>query len=471
MMLRSIRFRLSIWYFAALFLALIAFGSSTWMTMRHSLYETVDDSLRDRINGVRQFMEVQIEALSMEEIRQEFREHSVLGPGGDLFQVCDSEGNWLYRSAPLAGSEVRILLPLRLPEQGLYEDLTVQNTRLRTYSARVDVRGQPYSVQVAVPVEELAEALARYRLTLILMIPAALLVASGGGFWLSRRALSPVDRIIRDAQSISSQNLQKRLDVPLSGDELQRLSETLNQMLERLEQAFRRITQFTADASHELRTPVAVIRTTAELALRHPRSTSEYASALSDILAQSERTTELIDSLLTLARSDTGQHELRLNSVDLCEVIREAVEMGRRFAATKGLDFKAPMEDRNLLVMGDAHSLSRLALILIDNAIKYTEAPGTVGVHTNSTGGSAVLEIHDSGIGIAPEELPHIFERFYRADPARGSETGGAGLGLAIAHWIVQQHHGEITVSSSAGSGSTFRVSIPLAGQRETASS
>jgi heavy metal sensor kinase len=470
MMLRSIRFRLSIWYFAALFLALIAFGYSTWMTMRHSLYETVDDRLRDRINGVRKFMEVQIEALSMEEIRQEFREHSVLGPGGDLFQVCDSQGSWLYRSAPLAGNEVKILLPIKLTDQGLYEDLAVQNTRLRAYSARVDVRGQPYSVQVAVPVDELAEALARYRLTLILMIPAALLVASGGGYWLSRRAWAPVDRIIRDAQSISSQNLQKRLDVPVSGDELQRLSETLNQMLERLDLAFRRIAQFTADASHELRTPVAVIRTTAELALRHTRSTSEYASALSDILAQSERTTELIDSLLTLARSDTGQHELRLSSVDLCEVIREAVETGRRFAATKGLAFKAPQENRSLLVMGDAPLLGRLALILIDNAIKYTEAPGTVEVHASSTGGSAMLEIHDSGIGIAPEELPHIFERFYRADPARGSETGGAGLGLAIAHWIVQQHRGEITVSSTPGSGSAFRIFIPLAYQTEIAS-
>ena len=469
-MLRSIRFRLSIWYFTALFLVLLAFGIGTWMTMRRSLYETMDDTLRDRINGVRKFMEVQIEALSLEEIRQEFREHSVLGPGGDLFQVCDSQGNWLYRSAPLAGNEVGIILPLRLPEKGLYEDLTVQNTRLRTYSARVDMRGQPYSVQVAASVEELAEALARYRLALILMIPAALLVASGGGFWMSRRALAPVDRIIRDAQSISSQNLQKRLDVPMSGDELQRLSETLNEMLERLDRAFRRITQFTADASHELRTPVAVIRTTAELALRHPRSTSDYLRALSDILAQSERTTELIDSLLTLARSDTGQYELRLSPVDLGEVIGEAIETGRRFAATKGLEFKASPAKQDLTVMGDAQSLGRLALILIDNAIKYTEAPGTVEVRVSSTGRSAVLEIQDSGIGIAPEELPYIFERFYRADPARGSEAGGAGLGLAIAHWIVQHHGGEITVSSVPGGGSTFRVSIPLTMPTEIAS-
>ncbi len=462
MMPRSIRFRLSIWYSAALLIALAAFGVGSWMTLRRSLYETVDDTLRDRISGVRKFMEVQIEALSQEEIRQEFREHSVLGPGGDLFQVCDSKGDWLYRSAPLSANDVGIILPSRLPANGLYEDLTVQNTRLRTFSSRIDVRGQPYTVQVAAPVEELAEALERYRLALLLLIPAVLAAASAGAYWMSRRALAPVDRIIRDAQSISSRSLQKRLDVPATGDELQRLSEILNQMLERLDLAFRRITQFTADASHELRTPVSVIRITAELALRRPRSTSEYESALRDILAQSERTTELVDSLLTLARADTGGHDLQHVPVDLAGVIGDAVATGRRLASMKGLEFKVLIEQPDLTILGDAQSLRRLTLILIDNAVKYTPIPGAVEVRIGSSGGSALLEIHDTGIGIPPEDLPHIFERFYRADPARGGEAGGVGLGLAIAHWIVQNHGGEIAVESSPGSGSMFRVSLPL---------
>ncbi len=459
---RSIRLRLSAWYFATLLVALILFGIGTWLAMRRSIYETVDNTLQDRVQGVRQFMEVQLEALALEEVRDEFHEHSVLGPGGDLFQVCNSRGEWLYRSAPFAESNLKIKLPSRLPAKGLFEDLEVRNRRIRTFSSRIEVRGQPYTVQVAAPVGELAEALERYRLTLLLLIPAVLLVASGGGYWVSRRALAPVDRIIRDAQSISSQNLQKRLDVPATGDELQRLSETLNQMLERLDQAFRRVTQFTADASHELRTPVAVIRTTAEIALRRPRSTSDYEAALRDILAQSERTSELIESLLTLACADAGQHLLQRSRVDVGETIREAVETGRRLAAAKGLEFTATVEQQGITVVGDGQALGRLALILVDNAVKYTPVPGTVQLRLDSDGRCAVLEVRDSAIGIPPEHLSQIFERSYRADPARGSESGGSGLGLAIAHWIVQHHGGEITVDSKQGSGSTFRVTLPL---------
>jgi heavy metal sensor kinase len=460
---RSIRFRLSAWYFATLFLALTAFGIGTFLTMRRSLYETVDDALRERINGVRNFFGAQPGPPSGEEVRQEFREHSVLGPGGDLFEVCDARGNWIYRSAALERNGVGIRLPDQLPRRGLHEDLEVQNRRLRALSVRIVVRGEPFTVLVAAPTDELTEALTRYRWTLFLLIPGALILASGGGYWISRRALSPVDRIIRDAQSISSQSLQKRLDVPVTGDELQRLSETLNLMLERLDHAFLRITQFTADASHELRTPVAVIRTTAELALRRQRSTSEYEDALRDILEQSERTTELIDSLLTLARADTGKLDLDRIPLELCESLDEAIETGRKLAAAKGLQFESASGNLSLPVLGDAQALKRLALIVIDNAVKYTPVPGSVKIRLGASRGLAMLEICDTGIGIAPEDVPHIFERFYRADPSR-SDAQGAGLGLAIAHWITQQHGGAIAVESCPGAGSTFRISIPLVG-------
>ena len=352
--------------------------------------------------------------------------------------------------------------PVRYERESGIFDLEVRDKRLRIYSSRIEVRAEPYTIQVAAPVDELAEALERYRLTLLLLIPAVLIVASGGGYWMSRRALAPIDRIIRDAQSIGSQSLQTRLNVPMTGDELQRLSETLNDMLERLEQAFRRITQFTADASHELRTPVAVIRTTAELALRKQRSTSEHEAALRDILAQSERTTELIESLLTLARADTGKHGLHYSQVSLAEAISESVETGRRLAFGKGLTFATAIAEQDLVVTGDAQALGRLALILIDNAVKYTPAPGKVELRLMKGGGSVILEVRDTGIGIPPKDVPHIFERFYRADPARGAESGGVGLGLAIAHWIVQAHRGEIAVESKLEEGSIFRVSLPL---------
>lgn len=466
MIWRSIRVRLTAWYAAVLIVGLSLFGISVWLALNRSLYESVDESLEDRVAGVRRFMEDQIEALSIDEIRQEFREHSVLGPGGDLFQVCDAQGNWLYRSAPLADGEMPIRLPDSPPKKGIYEDRQVQKTMLRFLSRSVEVRGQRYTVQVAAPMGELLEATDRFRLALLLLIPGVLLIACAGGYWMSRRALSPVDRIIDDANAIGARSLERRLEVPRSGDELERLSRTINGMLDRLESAFRRITQFTADASHELRTPTALIRTTAELALRKKRSPGEYEQALQQVLAESERTTEVIDNLLTLARADSGREDTRLDPLDMNTALEGALIAGQGLAESRGLSFEGRLSERACPVLGDAAMLRRLAMILIDNAIKYTPAPGPVQVSLDQDGNSAILEVRDSGIGISKDDLPHIFERFYRADKARGRD-GGAGLGLAIAKWIVDQHRGEIHVESTPGKGSTFTISMPLASRQE----
>jgi heavy metal sensor kinase len=461
MMPRSIRFRLTSWYFSVLLLALIAFGIGTWLIMRRSLYESVDDSLRDRVSGVRRFMEVQIEALSLDEIRQEFREHSVLGPGGDLFQVCDGKGSWLYRSSPLADNDVPILMPDRLPEQGWYEVRTVQKTLLRLLSRKVLVRGQPYTVQVAASVDELAEALDRYRWALSLLVPAALLVASLGGYWMSRRALAPVDAIIKDAKSISAHNIESRLEVLKTGDELQRLSETLNEMLNRLNAAFKRVTQFTADASHELRTPVALVRATAEIALRKKRPAEEYEEALGQILQESERTTGLIENLLTLTRADARQEKIELQKLDLREPLQDAVRQAQILAAAKDVEVLFSLPEAPVTVLGNAQALRRLALILLDNAVKYSVPGGKVELDLHADSTEARFRVKDNGEGISEADLPHIFERFYRADQARSREMGGAGLGLAIGQWIAQSHGGGISVESRIGEGSVFSVTLP----------
>jgi len=459
---RSIRVRLTAWYAAVLAAGLGLFGISVWLALNRSLNETIDESLEDRVTGVRRFMEDQIGALSIEEIRMEFREHSVLGPGGDLFQVCDGQGNWLYRSAPLADGEVSIRLPDALPRKGLYEDRLVLKTPLRFLSRPVEVRGQRYTVQVAAPMGELLEATERFKLALLVLIPGVVLVACVGGYWMSRRALAPIDRIIDDTAAIGARNLERRLQVPQTKDELERLSRTINSMLDRLETAFRRITQFTADASHELRTPTALVRTTAELALRKKRAPAEYEQALRQILSESERTTALIDNLLTLARADSGRETLKLEPVDLSAAMQEPVAAARKLAEARGLSFEARLPDGPCSVTGDTAALRRLAMILIDNAMKYTPAPGWVRMAIRKTAGSAILEVQDSGMGISAEDLPHIFERFYRADKARGCD-GGAGLGLSIAKWIVEQHGGEIKVESGPSQGATFRVHLPLA--------
>jgi len=458
---RSIRVRLTAWYAGVLVAGLSLFAISVWLALNHSLYETIDESLEDRVAGVRRFMEDQIEALSIDEIRMEFREHSVLGPGGDLFQVCDGRGDWLYRSAPLADGEVSIRLPDTLPRKGIYEDRQVLKTPLRFLSRPVEVRGQRYTVQVAAPMGDLLEATRRFQLALVVFIPGVLLLACIGGYWMSRRALAPVDRIIDDTDAIGARNIERRLQVPQTKDELERLSRTINDMLDRLEAAFRRITQFTADASHELRTPTALVRTTAELALRKKRTPAEYEQALQQILGESERTTALIDNLLTLARADSGRESLKLETVDLSAAMEEPLDAAQKLAEARGLSFEARLPDGPCPVIGDTAALQRLAMILIDNAMKYTPVPGSVRMFIGKEGASAILEVQDSGIGISAEELPHIFERFYRADKARRCD-GGTGLGLSIAKWIVDQHRGEIAVESAPSKGSLFRVTFPL---------
>jgi signal transduction histidine kinase len=279
---------------------------------------------------------------------------------------------------------------------------------------------------------------------------------------MSQRALTPVDEITRAAQGINSKNLSKRLRVPQSGDELQRLSETLNGMLARLEAAFNRITQFTADAAHELRTPLALMRTTTEVSLRTSATVSEYREAQAQTLEEMEKTSALLEKLMLLARADAGVETLQRSPVNLADIFREACRKVRGLAEAKQVTFHENIGNRTLVVEGDSHALHRLFLILIDNAVKYTPSGGLITVSLARSDEFAVAEVRDTGIGIAAEDLPHIFERFYRADKARSREFGGVDLGLSIARWEAQAHGGEIEVESELGQGSVFRVHLPL---------
>ena len=407
-------------------------------------------------------MENQISALSLPEIRDEFREHSVLGPGGDLFQVCDQSGQWLYRSVPLENANVTIALPASLPASR-FQDMRIENHRLRFYSQRIAVDGKEYTVQVASLMTEAYEALERFRLILLLAAPVLLLVASAGGYWLSTRALAPVDAISRMAQRISIESLEQRLSVPQTGDQLQRLSETLNAMLSRLAFSVRRMKQFTADASHELRAPVSLIRTTAEVAVqRRDRSAGEYLQALEEILEEAAETSQVVESLMLLARADSGKQVLEAAPADICAIVRSASDQGEKLVRNRGSNCSAQIPEDPIWIQADAEALRRALLILIDNAAKYTPAGGSVAIRLEARGGLAVASVSDTGIGIAKEDLAHIFDRFWRADKARSREQGGAGLGLSIAKWIVETHRGSIDVKSELGRGSAFYLSVPL---------
>jgi heavy metal sensor kinase len=458
---RSIGFRLAAWYFLVFAVALSAFGVAAWFAMQASVYHAVDDELRDRVRGVQHFMDQQIAALSIPEIRDEFREHSVLGPGGDLFQVCDQNGAWLYRSVPLESNNVPIEKPasLRSPR---FKTRDVEQEPLRFYSQAIVVGGKPYTVQVAVPIHEAFEALECFRILLLLAAPLLLVMASLGGYWISSRALGPFDEISRAARRISIENLADRLPVRETGDQLQRLSATLNQMFSRLEAAVKRMKQFTADASHELRAPVSLIRTTAEIAVMRERAAPEYREALEDILEESERTSQVIDSLMLLARADSGTESVELYALDARNVVREAAEQGEKLARTHDLKFDSEIPQAAIPIRADAEALRRALLILLDNAAKYTPAGGSVQLKLVAVDGFASMSVADSGIGIAPDDLPHVFDRFWRADKARSRERGGAGLGLSIAKWIVDMHGGTIDVASELSKGSIFHVRIPL---------
>src|SRR5436309_11891486 len=306
--------------------------------------------------------------------------------------------------------------------------------KLRFLMTDNTVRGKAYTIQVAAPMNEAFEALSWFPVILVLVAPLLLIAASAGGYWISKRALAPVDELSQAAQRISIENLTERLQVPETGDQLQRLSETLNDMLSRLEASVRRITQFTADASHELRAPVSLIRTTAEVAvLKRDRPAQEYLEALDDILEESERTSQVVDSLMLLARTDSGKETLELIPMDACTVVQSAAEQGERLARNQGVEFSVKLPENPIPIHADPDALRRAFLILLDNAVKYTPRGGSVRVALAATDGFAVASVSDTGIGIGPQDQAHVFDRFWRADKARSPEQGGAGLGLSIA--------------------------------------
>jgi len=284
------------------------------------------------------------------------------------------------------------------------------------------------------------------------VVPAILV-----GGWIAGRALEPIDRMITEVREITDgRSLHRRLAVPMERDELGRLAETLNQMMTRLE-------RFTADASHELKTPLTVVRAGVERAITRPDTPPETLAALEETLQEVNRMTELLESLLTLARADEGRADLHRESVDLRDIIAEAGETGELLAEHAGVGIEIRLPPEPLVLAVDRSRIRQLALNLIENAVKYTPRGGQVSVELAGNDGRAVFTVADTGIGIAPGDLPHVFDRFWRADSARTrtSERAGTGLGLAICKWIAEAHGGTIDVQSRPGRGTTFTVGLP----------
>jgi heavy metal sensor kinase len=457
---RSIRWRLTAWYCGVLALTFFVAASGVWWSIRNSIHETVDEDLRARWKFVLESLAHQPEKQSFEPLAQELAEQAEMAPAEVRYRIADSTGHWLYASAGTECWASSAPDPQRLPARGSTAILGTGRRPFRVLSAAVPGG----LVQIGMPLHEYYEMLDHFTWSALLASPALLLLASLGGYWMSRRALAPVDQITTAAAEIEAQNLSRRLRLSGTGDELDRLSETLNSMFGRLETSFRRMAQFTADASHELRTPVAIIRTTVEVTRAKPRTPEQYQEALDRILGESERMTALIEDLMVLARADAGVDGVALEPIDLAGVLRDQCAKVQVLAESSGVRLSSNLPARCELP-GEAMMLGRLFLILLDNAIRYTPARGEVSVSLDldSANGVAIGIVRDTGIGIGPEDLPHVFERFYRAAKDRSRESGGTGLGLSIAQWIAQRHGGAILAQSAVGTGSTFYVRLPLA--------
>jgi two-component system, OmpR family, heavy metal sensor histidine kinase CusS len=453
---RSIRLRLTLWYSIALSAGLILFAAAIWLSMRHSLLAENDRTLSDRAHKLSVFLNRELAANpAADNLREELDDYSRVLPAGMLLEIRDSSRSVYFTSSadfsfPAAGGAGAVFTTLRWKGD---------DYRLLSESFLLD--GELFQIGIASSLDAIEAVLDRLRWLLIACIPAVILAAAVSGSWLSRRALKPVDEITAAAQSIGIENLSERLIVPQTGDELQRLSETWNGMLSRLEAAVKRLSQFTADASHELRTPLAIIRSTAEVAFRRPRSAEAYKEALGKVVAESERMTQLVEDLLFLARCDSSSVEIPMGAVDLIPIIEEiCAEITPRVELkAMRLAFQAP--SGSFCITGNYVALRRLLLVLLDNAIKYSGPGGEIRIDLAESGDGMSLEIRDTGIGIPEQALPRIFERFYRAEQARVEGEGGHGLGLSLAEGIAQRHHARIDVTSVPGRGSTFRVVFP----------
>jgi heavy metal sensor kinase len=340
--------------------------------------------------------------------------------------------------------------------------VTTANQGIRLYATSFLnlFNDQPVVVVVGQLTTEITDVLHTFMYIIIFAMIGVIVLAGLGGLFLADRVLRPVERITKTAQKIEGSDLSQRIDVK-TDDELGRLAVTLNEMIGRLEESFSRQRQFTADASHELRTPLAIIQAEATLALSKERAPDDYRKALETISQESDYMSSVIGKLLFLARSDAGKEQLNFEDVDLKELIIGLAANIEALAQDKGIKFTVDTKD-DVNVSGDKVKLRQLFTNILENAVRYTPADGKISISLLEKESNAVVSINDTGIGIPPEHLPHIFERFYRVDKARARADGGVGLGLAIAKIIVESHKGKIEVESEVGKGTTFIVSIPV---------
>jgi heavy metal sensor kinase len=449
----SIRWRLTLWNALALAAVLACFASLVYGMLRHALLGQTDRLLAAAAGQLRN--DPRAQTATEERLHywiDEYKEHQNI-----LCAVYRPDGSLHARTGGLAAESV----PAAPPPDGTVENASLPGIgRQRVLVERMRLGGREFVVVLLgslAPVDdELGEVLA----VLLTAGPAALLLSAGLAYWLARKALAPVDDIRRSTEALTADRLDRRLPVRNPHDELGRLARTINATVARLERSFAEIRRFTADASHELRTPLTALRAEVEVALRKPLAPAQQQQVLGNVLEELVRLSRLTDQLLTLSRRDAGVEQLAVAPLDLRSLASGVAETLRPLADAKGVHLRVE-DSEPVPVAGDETRLRQVFINLLDNALKYTPETGRVTVRAARRGRDGVVEVEDTGVGIPPEHLPHVFDRFYRVDRARSRAEGGTGLGLSIAQSIVEAHGGTIQMTSTVGQGTVCTVTLP----------
>ena len=491
----SIRARMTLWYTGILAATVLVLGSVAYGLLMRGLWNEVDGTLERVARAAAQAAqqtETDFVPPDMNDLLRRFygpnfanRFYQFLDPRGEVDPRMPRE-----RGAPLAVSPEA--LKNAAEGYGTFETIQTGGAHpVRVFTFPIVAKGRMIKVlQVGTSLEGLLRERQNFLWALATLAPLGLILAGGGGWLLARRVLRPVDQMTQAARRIGAERLAERLEGAETDDELGRLARTLNEMLARLEAGFAQIRRFSADASHELRTPLTILKGEIEVALRSARAPAEYERVLASALEEVERMARLVDDLLMLSRADAGALRWEKGPVELDRLVEDVAKQGEVLGRGRAIQVSiASLEP--LIVHGDEPRLRQLLLNLVDNAVKYTPQGGRVTLSLRPAKGApsgqagpqpsgspdppisssvsrspsewAEIAVADTGVGIPPEALPRIFERFYRVDDARSREAGGTGLGLCIAKTIAEAHEGRIEVESVPGVGSTFTVRLPLA--------
>jgi heavy metal sensor kinase len=466
-MFDSVRVRLTLWYVGILALLLVTFSAGVYAVLWHNFMERADGVLRSVNSAIMSILEKELSESGLDELAARETVKALNFPEYTI-EIFDSSGDLLAERP--AGSHN--LAPARE-----WQSLRTGETRVETIGSlkpgddprRVAITRvalppmeRQYVIMVTRSLTPLLGELAADRRIMLIAVPLGALLAGVAGWFLARKSLAPVLAMSRQAHRIGVENLDERLPVANPRDELGRLAATFNELLSRLSVHFQIQRRFMADASHELRTPISVVRTTASVILsREHRGEEEYRNAVAIVEAQARRLTRIVEDMLRLARADSGHYVLQSRPFHIDEVLLETVQAAFVLAGQK--EIQVAIDDiPEAPFQGDEDLLRQMVLNLLDNAVKYTPERGQVRVSLERKNGSYLVRVADNGGGIPPEAQEHIFDRFYRVDQGRAA-TGGAGLGLAIARWIAEIHGGTLELESSGPAGSTFVATLPAA--------